>query len=134
MSARPGTRKKLDADYNLQVRAMSYIPDRDEQLLPCTLGAIRGRDWWFPEGARKKGGKAYEQPEAEAAQLCCKLCPIRQPCLNDAMTLEWGLPQSERHGIWGAMNPMERAEYEKALKAKGLGPPKSERKAGIATL
>jgi WhiB family transcriptional regulator, redox-sensing transcriptional regulator len=48
----------------------------------------------------------YPPPEddsqAEEAKLICGICPVRQPCLEFALTTR------EKHGVWGGLTERER--------------------------
>lgn len=43
-------------------------------------------------------------PKMLAALECCKVCPVRQPCLEYALGLPWGID----FGIWGGTNRNQR--------------------------
>jgi WhiB family redox-sensing transcriptional regulator len=40
--------------------------------------------------------------EAQAAKAICQSCPVRQPCL------EFALSTREKHGVWGGLTERER--------------------------
>jgi WhiB family redox-sensing transcriptional regulator len=48
----------------------------------------------------------YPSPEddsqAEEAKVICGTCPVRQPCLEFALTTR------EKHGVWGGLTERER--------------------------
>ena len=46
----------------------------------------------------------YPEPEDEGAEAkaICDRCPVRQPCL------EWALTNREKEGVWGGCNERER--------------------------
>lgn len=85
-------------------------------------GYDRGEDWresaacretdpelFFPTiraGARAAG----DDPYAEARAICAG-CPIREACLDDAMTAE---TRSGRHGMYGGATPEERQSIYRA--------------------
>jgi WhiB family transcriptional regulator, redox-sensing transcriptional regulator len=50
---------------------------------------------FYPENRRS--------PEAKLAKQLCSVCPIRLRCLD------WALDNNERFGIWGGVDPKERA-------------------------
>lgn len=65
-----------------------------------SFGACHGQDVnrWFTDAA-----------DAVAAAVdCCQRCPVLDPCRDDALAAEHGLPLKMRHGIRGAMTPAER--------------------------
>jgi hypothetical protein len=105
----------------LEYRSFGYLPDREETLLPCAAAYLRGRDWWF---AKPGQGGGYNTQEAQAARLGCRMCPVTDPCLEDALRNEWG-ETNERHraGIWGGLTPRERIAEERRRRA---GVPKDE--------
>jgi WhiB family redox-sensing transcriptional regulator len=48
----------------------------------------------------------YPPPEdeilAEEAKMICNTCPVRQPCLEHALSTR------EKHGVWGGLTERER--------------------------
>lgn len=40
--------------------------------------------------------------KAEAAKAVCARCPVREQCLNEAMS------RRDPHGVWGGLSPEER--------------------------
>ncbi len=56
------------------------------------LCAQIGTDPWFPEGK----GKAPE------AKRICRRCPVREPCLEEALRL------GDEYGVRGGLSPRER--------------------------
>jgi hypothetical protein len=71
---------------------------------------------WHPEGAchgRTDLDWYAEIPaEIQAAKALCVGCPVAVTCLQDA------LDRREAWGIWGGLDPKERAEYAKKLGAE----------------
>ena len=55
-------------------------------------------EWWFTERTYRK------------ARQICQICPVRQACLDDAMTIEAHTEHSGRWGLWGGLTPTERWE------------------------
>lgn len=119
-------------------RETAWIPPmREDTILPCTLGAMRGRDWWFT-GGDDKGGRGHlaysvDTPEIQAARMGCQLCPVRTDCLEDAIVTEWGQSRKARHGIWGGLNPVERVQLELARQWAGFSAPDSEERIPLAS-
>lgn len=86
--------------------------------------ADRGLDWrdraacvghdsetWFPLAtANQRGPAVAVQAQIEQAKAVCADCPVRQTCL------EWALTTPEPWGIWGGLTEEERA----ALRMPGL--------------
>lgn len=76
-------------------------PFTDDDLwswTPAARCAGHGTDDFFPEGL------ADDVARAEAtAKALCRQCPVRAECLATALAL------AERHGVWGGLNPAERA-------------------------
>lgn len=69
-------------------------------------------DLWYVGDGR------WRTPERDRAILLCETrCPVRDACLADAMTYEAGKPSKERHGIWGGLTPVKRAQLA------GVSPP-----------
>ncbi len=42
----------------------------------------------------------------------CRTCPVLAECAETVLTREWGLPSSERRGVWGGMTAAERVKAE----------------------
>lgn len=60
-------------------------------------------EMWFP--ARN------DNTDARKARSYCRVCPVQQRCLDDALRMEAaGVANS---GIWGGMDENERAELRK---------------------
>ena len=78
------------------------------------LAACRGADLnlFFPERGES----------AEAARRVCAACPVREPCLDYAIT------NRITHGIWGGLSERER----RALQSRWLRTTRRERDAAIA--
>ena len=53
--------------------------------------------------------------EAEVAKAVCAVCPVRQPCL------EYALTSRERDGVWGGATEKERRRIRATLVGLGLG-------------
>lgn len=54
-------------------------------------------------------------PSLETSRAACDTCdgcPQRIPCLDLAMRTEHGFPRSGRAGIYGGMNPSDRARRD----------------------
>lgn len=63
-------------------------------------GACVGR----PQEGFFLDGPSQRDPRLQAALACCKVCPVRQPCLEYAL----GLPWATDFGIWGGTNRNQR--------------------------
>jgi WhiB family transcriptional regulator, redox-sensing transcriptional regulator len=70
--------------------------------LPGALCADRDQDpdLWFPRNGDWVG--------AERAMAICRICPVRERCL------QWALDNGEREGIWGGTTPGGRRQLRKA--------------------
>jgi WhiB family redox-sensing transcriptional regulator len=72
------------------------------------------QDWWRNAACRGTDTSLFYHPEDERgifrrrrereAKAICAGCPVRQPCL------EWALTRPETHGIWGGLTAEERAD------------------------
>lgn len=58
-----------------------------------------------PSRLPKQTNLLYEQ----ARQVCLDECEVRQQCLTEAMFLERGYAGSSRYGIFGGLDPFQRA-------------------------
>lgn len=56
---------------------------------------------------------ASHRDAVRAAKRICAGCPVRDRCLRDALTAEWGRPANNRFGIWGGLVPAERHQVER---------------------
>ena len=54
----------------------------------------------------------------ELARTICQTCPHRIPCLEDALTLERDLVGAGRYGMYGGLDPDERAELARRRTGK----------------
>lgn len=72
--------------------------------------------WWpVSAGGRGEDPSGTDQAEAAAAvAICYRHCPVRQECLDKAIT------DGERWGIWGGMWPHERSMY---AQGRSIPPP-----------
>ena len=57
----------------------------------------------------KETNLLYEQ----ARQVCLDECPVRKECLFDALYWEKGLAGSARYGLFGGLDPAQRAALAK---------------------
>lgn len=48
-------------------------------------------------------------PSYARGKAVCMRCPVRDACLNDALTKEGHAPAEDRAGLWGGMSPEQRA-------------------------
>ena len=73
---------------------------RTEEVAPPaqwrTMGMCRGSDAaiFYP--------MSDDDADAAEAKMICELCPVRQPCL------EFALSTREKHGVWGGLTERER--------------------------
>lgn len=68
---------------------------------PDALCAQTSPDPWYPEDG---GSRQYD-----IARWVCGQCARRTECLQLAMTIEGTVSAHGRHGMWGGLNPQERA-------------------------
>lgn len=64
----------------------------DVSWMPDGLCTQSDPDEWYPD----KGGSTYQ------AKQICRRCPVRQQCLDYALTTQQG------HGVWGGYSERER--------------------------
>ncbi|MFH9798048.1 WhiB family transcriptional regulator [Streptomyces virginiae] len=69
-----------------------------------------GLDTFHPEGR----GTALAAAEREAKTVCRQQCPVREQCLAYALEREGNADRYSRAGIWGGLNPQERAALRTA--------------------
>lgn len=50
----------------------------------------------------------------EDAKSVCQRCPVKAPCLDEAMGREGSAPAEERGGVWGGLTPRERHLLDRA--------------------
>lgn len=79
------------------------LPDFGDRALCATSPTP---DFWFP-----LTGESSEQ-----AKGVCRRCPVRQDCLD------WALTKNETHGVWGGLSPKERQAIRR-LRGQGPKPP-----------
>lgn len=77
-------------------------------------------DLFYPNGGYALDVQAAVKAQSEAAKALCRRCPVREPCL------EWALSVPEKFGIWGGMTEDERSDVLKGM-APGSG--KKQRRA-----
>lgn len=72
----------------------------------------------WPDGSRSEfpDGSALAQ-----ARSVCRRCPVRGACFVDCMTAEAGEAAKNRHGLFAALTPLQRASLEK----RGQGVPEA---------
>ncbi|WP_262701998.1 MULTISPECIES: WhiB family transcriptional regulator [Streptomyces] len=58
----------------------------------------------------------------KAAKDLCSTCPVQAQCLDLAMQTEGGSSAEMRFGVFGGLNPEERAALEKARRPKAKAP------------
>lgn len=69
----------------------------------------KGAPVFFPtyRGSYPRG----EWPVDQRAKALCAVCPVREECLEHALT------KPERWGVWGGLNENEREELRKKMRA-----------------
>lgn len=68
---------------------------------------------FYPAGS---GGQVVKRAH-EVAKAFCRSCPVDTECLRLAMAAEQGLGEAGRWGVWGALDPAERAALETVVGA-----------------
>ena len=80
--------------------ALDLLPPFDATDAPCVTS---GRpDRWFQEAGSPEAIAAY------ARQLCTG-CPVRDACLDYAMTVEGRAGATSRFGVYGGLSSLQRA-------------------------
>lgn len=94
--------------YHLQTKAAvmrressSLTPPDFTGALCAEIGPQAWDDIGYPESANSVKRYAF-------AKRICASCPIRQLCLQWAMTFEEQEPHAGRHGVFGGLSPSER--------------------------
>lgn len=64
-------------------------------------------DLHFPKGNTPGQRTGAHHRQATEAKFVCLECQVRQPCL------EYALTNNEQYGIWGALDPDERAAMKR---------------------
>jgi hypothetical protein len=97
--------------YNGSVPETRRKPDwRDDAV--CATDQYEGhRDLWFPNPG--------DHEATAAAKRVCATCPVRQACLDNALTEEGGRTKTNRFGIRGGKTTSQRYNlYAQARKNK----------------
>jgi WhiB family transcriptional regulator, redox-sensing transcriptional regulator len=100
MNATPATPQRSSVAANVS------RPIWDEDVSWQSKAMCRGADanlFFSPHHMEKK--EERETREAQAKSVCAR-CPVRQQCLDFAMTTR------EPHGIWGGLNELERRRLQ----------------------
>lgn len=63
----------------------------------------------------------FDRENVEAAKEICRTCPVRQPCLQEAMDFR------EPRGVWGGLTAPERRALRKQLGSTGCRSRRSRR-------
>lgn len=90
-----GTRAHINARTYSESESLESFLRRPEWQLQA---ACRGKptDWWFP-------GKGHTTTETHAAKAICGGCPVREECLEYAVTVI-----RRPDGIWGGLTEKQR--------------------------
>lgn len=70
-------------------------------------------DSFFPD----KG----QADKTRTAKKVCQSCPVRELCLDAAMTSEGNRAASARFGVWGGYSPRERTRLAQTRTTPALG-------------
>lgn len=69
------------------------------------------RSWATRANCRYDDPETYFAERAVGSALAaCRTCPVRQQCLEEAMTAEGTLTAGSRFGIFGGLTPQQRAD------------------------
>ena len=87
-----------------------FLADRDTRWAGDALCVDLGYpDAWFPEPPHHDLADMSRYRKAVGfAQAICADCPVRQECLDDALS------RGERHGIWGGVDMHETRKMKRA--------------------
>ena len=109
---RPGRLRRRLAGAGHRARTVTARPPRHRT--PATPAACRGwRDRAACRGADLDLFFPGRGESAEPARRICAACPVRQPCLDYAIS------HGITHGIWGGLTERDR----RALRSRQRGPP-----------
>ncbi|MFP3990681.1 WhiB family transcriptional regulator [Streptomyces sp. E11-3] len=89
--------------------ASHYAPD-----------TLLGRYEWHARAACRGDAKIFFGAGGlvDIARRVCGSCPVRQQCLDQAMRLESGLAHDFRFGVWGGLDPKQRARLDPDVRAR----------------
>ena len=74
------------------------------EVTPCA-SPLNDPSWWF--GDSEDPDEKYNNREAQRAVELCKECPLKYPCLSNALT------QGEQYGVWGATTAAQRDQMKR---------------------
>jgi hypothetical protein len=57
----------------------------------------------------------FDDKQPEQAREYCQACPVSQECKDWIIAIEFGLPASDRYGIYAGLTPAERREIDQTL-------------------
>ena len=81
-----------------------------------TMPRVEVDESWVGDAACNGAPTQLFYPEkhlkAVEAKAICSGCPVRSPCLEDA------LRRNDKHGVWGGCSVEEREDIKRARKAK----------------
>lgn len=94
---------------------------------PVLALPTQDRAGWRDAAACREIGAAYffppDDPDDEPlystnrARAICAHCPVRVPCLDDAMAREGTAGREARTGVWGGLSPGQRAAVARTRQA-----------------
>lgn len=79
----------------------------------CRRPGVGHPDLWSPPGFQTAEHKSAAR---WAARVCFERCPVQEECLLAAVAGTNGVPEPD--GVWGGMNPSQRAEWMAARGAE----------------
>lgn len=79
----------------------------------------------FPEAMRLffPGGHSYTGAAWDKPIRVCRRCPVRQECLDDALSMEGAVSVWYRHGVFGGTAPQERYAMSVKQRSSASGLP-----------
>jgi len=95
-------------------------PHDPEAENPCRtfIREHRGQDPWHPVEHAHSSFRAKREAAYAQARAICQVCPVREACLTAALDAEGRARPSDREGMWGALDPFERAAVARRTGAK----------------
>ncbi len=111
-----------DLRYATVTRPSSQLEDRrtdPDAETPCRTFIREYRyDPWYPVEHAHSQFRAKREAAYAQARAICQSCPVRLACLNAAIDIEGRAKPGGREGMWGGLDPFERAALARTTGAK----------------